>query len=126
MKEELEEFYSATFKLPLWLLCGVTVMRRKMQFLISERSFLCGITVARRTMENPHIHREVVRDSPKVNVWCDLMKNRIVGPFFFMEATVTCGVYLNMDQFMYHQVADLQSDIIYQQDGAPPYWSLHV
>jgi hypothetical protein len=31
--------------------------------------------------ENPHILREVVRDSPKVNVWCSLMKGMIIGPF---------------------------------------------
>jgi hypothetical protein len=70
---------------------------------------------------------EVVRDSPKVNVWCGLMKDSIVGPFFFMEATVTGSVYLDMlEQFVYPQVADLQPNIICQQDGAPPHWSLHV
>jgi hypothetical protein len=77
--------------------------------------------------ENPHIHREVIRDGPKVNVRCGLMKDRITGPFSFVEATVTGGVSLDMlEQFVYPQVADLQLNIIYQQDGAPPNWSLHV
>jgi hypothetical protein len=44
--------------------------------------------------ENPHIHREVVQDSPEVYVWCGLMKDRIIGPFFFVEATVTGGFTL--------------------------------
>jgi hypothetical protein len=29
-------------------------------------------------------------------------------------------------RFVYPKVADLQPNIIYQQDGAPPYWSLHI
>jgi hypothetical protein len=43
-------------------------------------------------LENPDIHREVVRDSPEENVWRGLMKDSITGPFFFMEATATGGV----------------------------------
>ena len=33
--------------------------------------------------ENPHASRELQRDSPKVNVWCGIMCNQIIGPFFF-------------------------------------------
>jgi hypothetical protein len=70
-------------------------------------------------LENPHILREVVRDSPKVNAWSVLM-DRIIGQFFFVEITVTGGVYYGMfEQFMYPQVADLHPNIIYQQDEAP-------
>jgi hypothetical protein len=29
--------------------------------------------------ENPHTHGEVARDSPKVNVWCGLMKGKDIG-----------------------------------------------
>jgi hypothetical protein len=55
------------------------------------------------------------------------MKDRIIRPFFFEKATVTGDVFLDMlEQFVYHQAADLQPNIIYQQDGAPPHWSLHV
>jgi hypothetical protein len=53
------------------------------------------------------------------NVWCGSMKDRIIGPFFFVEATVTGDVYPDvLEQFMYPQVADFQLNIIYQQDGA--------
>jgi hypothetical protein len=44
-----------------------------------------------------------------------------------VEATVTGGVHLDMlEQFVYPQAAGLQPNIIYQQDRAPPHWSLHV
>jgi hypothetical protein len=35
--------------------------------------------------EHPHSVREHVRDSKKVNVWCGMMKDKIIGPFFFIE-----------------------------------------
>ena len=55
------------------------------------------------------------------------MKDRIIGPFFFCEPTVTGPVYLDiLEQFMYPQVAAFQSSIIYQQYGAPPRWSIDV
>ena len=77
--------------------------------------------------QNPHVYHEHVRDSPKVNVWCGLMKNRIIGPFFFHEKSITGPVYQDMlEQFVYPQVADLQPQVIFQQDGAPPHWSLDV
>jgi hypothetical protein len=69
----------------------------------------------------------MVRDSRKVNDWCGFMKDRIIRRFFFVEDTVTGGVYLDvLEQFVCLQAADLQPNIIYQQDGAPPHWSLHV
>jgi hypothetical protein len=43
-------------------------------------------------LENPHIQRMVVWDSPKVNMLCGLMKGRIIGQVFFVEATVTDSV----------------------------------
>jgi hypothetical protein len=54
-----------------------------------------------------------------MNVWCSLIKGSIIGSFFFVEATVTGGVYLDMlEQFMYSQVPDLLRSIFYQQHGA--------
>lgn len=77
--------------------------------------------------EKPHVIREHVRDSPKVNVWCGLMHSRIIGPFFFAESTVTANVYLDMlEQFATPQLQDLQPDVIFQQDGAPPHWGINV
>jgi hypothetical protein len=46
--------------------------------------------------ENPCFFLEHVRDRPKVNVFCDLSKERAYGPFFFMEMTITGIVYLDM------------------------------
>jgi hypothetical protein len=52
------------------------------------------------------------------------MKNMIIGPFFFMEPTVTATPYLDMlEQYAFPQIAHKQPNIIFQQDGAPPHWS---
>ncbi|GBN20375.1 hypothetical protein AVEN_260841-1 [Araneus ventricosus] len=48
--------------------------------------------------ENPHFIIETVRDSPKVSVWCGLMADSVISPFFFVESTVTKEVYLDMLQ----------------------------
>ena len=48
--------------------------------------------------ENPRASLEHVRDSPKVNVFCALSKERVYGLFFFMETTITGIVYLDMLQ----------------------------
>ena len=41
-----------------------------------------------RIWGSEHLHeiRELERDSPKVNVWCGIMYNRVIGPFFFHKA----------------------------------------
>jgi hypothetical protein len=38
------------------------------------------------------------RKSPKANVFCALSKERVYGPFIFMETTITGIVYLEMLQ----------------------------
>ena len=48
--------------------------------------------------ENPHVIHEHERDTPKANVWCRLTRNSVIGPFFFIEVTVTGHVYLDMLQ----------------------------
>ena len=48
--------------------------------------------------QQPHSVMEHVRDSPKVNVWCGVMCNMIIGPFFFAEKIVTGSSYLDMLQ----------------------------
>jgi hypothetical protein len=42
-----------------------------------------------RGSQNPHITCELERGSPKVNVWAGLMHDKLIGPFFFSEMTVT-------------------------------------
>jgi hypothetical protein len=56
-------------------------------------------------------------------LWCGLMHNRIVGPFLFVEETVTAQVYPDMLQlFVALQLEELQP-LVLQQDDAPPHWS---
>ena len=72
--------------------------------------------------ENPHATRELQRDSPKVNVWCGIICNRIIGPFFFHEASITADVYLDLlTEYVAPQLIEFQPTIIFQQDGAPPH-----
>jgi len=73
--------------------------------------------------ENLRVSLEHVRDSPKVNVFCALRKERVYGPFFFMETTITGIVYLDMlQEFLIPQLDedDQEGRIHFQQDGAPP------
>ena len=52
------------------------------------------------------------------------MKDMIIGPFFFIELTVTGLTYLGMlEQYAFPQIAHKQPDITFQQDGVPPHWS---
>ena len=77
--------------------------------------------------ENPHKVIEHICDSPKVNVWCRLLHDCLVGPFFFAEDTVTSTIYMNMlEGFAFPQIEDLQPDIIFQHDVAHPHWALIV
>ncbi|KAJ4433709.1 hypothetical protein ANN_16020 [Periplaneta americana] len=76
---------------------------------------------------NPHMVREVIRDSPKVNVWCCVMVDRIIGPFFFAEQTVNATTYKDMLKlYAIPQLFELQPTVFFQQDGAPPHWALEV
>ena len=67
------------------------------------------------------------RDSPKVNVWCGLMHNQIIGPFIFAESTITANIYLDMlKYYVVPQLEEFQPWVVFQQDGALPYWGLIV
>ena len=46
--------------------------------------------------ESLHEVRELEQDCPEANVWCGLMHDRVIGPFFFAEATIKCDNYLDM------------------------------
>jgi hypothetical protein len=69
--------------------------------------------------ENPHATIKHIRNSPKLNVFCAISKEKGYGQFFFSESTVTGTSYLDMMQewLMPH----LDDDFIYQQDGDPPH-----
>ena len=53
--------------------------------------------------------------NPKVNVWCGLMHDRVIG-----TATIKSNNYLDMlENFVLMQLIDLHPEVIYQQDVAP-------
>jgi hypothetical protein len=65
--------------------------------------------------ENPQYER----DTPKLNVWCGLITDRIVGPFFFHKAALTRNVYLDMiKSFSVDQILHG----LLQHDGALPHY----
>lgn len=71
--------------------------------------------------ENPRVIVEHERDSPKLNVWCCLTLDAVIGPFFFEEPTVTGATYLNM--LRDYARRRIPEGYIFQQDGAPPHYS---
>ena len=46
--------------------------------------------------QNPHETYELERDSPKLIVWCGIMHDKIIGPFFFAEKSITAQKYLDL------------------------------
>lgn len=69
---------------------------------------------------HPHASEMHERDTPKVNVWLGLKHNAVIGPFFFIEQTVTGHIYLDMLQNF--AVPQMPEQIIFQQDGAPAHY----
>lgn len=78
--------------------------------------------------QNPHTTHEIERNSPKVNVFCAVTERSVYGPFFFEWPSVTGDTYLDMLQnwLLPRLQANERDDYIFQQDGAPPHWSLKV
>lgn len=77
--------------------------------------------------ENPHLVQEVRNQTRfSINVWCGLIDNQIVGPYFF-EGTLNGERYLNFLQGAFQDILDsLPLETIrimqwFQQDGAPPH-----
>ena len=80
-----------------------------------------------RGLENPHDTCELERDSPEQNVWCGIMHDKIIGPFFFAEKSITAQIYLEaLTEYVSPQLEQYQPQVIFQQDGAPPHWGLEV
>jgi hypothetical protein len=77
-----------------------------------------------RASENPCVSLEHVYDSPKVNVFCAISKERVYGPFFFMKTSITGIGYADMlQEFHIPQLNedDQEGCIHFQQDGEPPH-----
>ena len=49
-----------------------------------------------RGSENSHDTCELERDSPKLNVWCGIIHDKIIGPFSFAEKSITTQIYLDV------------------------------
>ena len=71
--------------------------------------------------ENLHVIHEHERDMPKVNVWRGLTRNSVIGPFFFIEDTVT-GHFVYLDMLQNLVIDQFSPGSIFQQDGAPPHY----
>ena len=96
-----------------------------------EATFHVSGTVHRHNVriwgkEHPREFQEFTPHSPKINVWCGLTKDRVVGPFFFTEQIVTGQSYLRMLETFAYPVLRNIDNVIFQQDGAPPHWALVV
>jgi hypothetical protein len=77
--------------------------------------------------ENPHVTLEHEGDSLKGNVFCAISKEKVYGPFFFMENNVTGNSYLDMlTLWLLPQLEEDSNDFIFQQDGAPPHFHMAV
>ena len=77
--------------------------------------------------ENPHITREIERDSLKVNVWCGLLCNKVIVTFFFDEKTITVDIYLDtLTEYVAPQLEEFQPHIFFQQDEATFHWEIKV
>lgn len=81
--------------------------------------------------ENPHVFRESHTQFPeKINVWCGILGNSIVGPFF-LEENLTGELYLNLlENAIVPRISEIaishDFDPIFQQDGAPPHYARRV
>ena len=81
--------------------------------------------------ENPRWMREVQHQGRwSVNVWCGILGNKIIGPYFFEQA-LTGNIFLN---FLRNQLPVLLEDIslqtrrnmFFQLDGCPAHFSVNV
>jgi len=87
------------------------------------------INVAFGPEEKPPNFLEWERDTPKVNIWLGMTQSKVYGPFFFVEATVTGPVYLDvLEQFLEPQLLTdgILDTVVSQQDGATCHYAIIV
>lgn len=81
--------------------------------------------------ENPHWMRQVDHQNVwSLNVWCGVLGERIIGPFFF-EGTLTGEKYLDFLRDSFSELLeevplDIRRRMWFQQDGAPPHYARTV
>ena len=93
---------------------------REATFYVSEHVNCCNVRIW--GFENPQITRELNHGTPKINVWCGLMQDRVIGSVFFYEKSITGTIYYMLNSNYFLQVEDLQPTVMFQHDGAPPHW----
>jgi len=92
---------------------------------------LIDTTAAFWGTQQPNEIHEYVRGSPKVNVRCGLLYDRVIGPFFFSESTITGVVFLDLlEQYVFPKIETFEQETVsrvtFMQDGAPPHFSCFV
>ena len=76
---------------------------------------------------NRHDICELKQDPPKLNMWCGIMHDKIIGPFFFAEKSIAAQIYLDiLIGYMSSQLEQYQPQVVFQQDCTPPHWGLDV
>lgn len=77
--------------------------------------------------ENPHVFVTEGMKSPGLNVWGGIWQGGIIGPFF-IERNLTGDSYrqLLLDHVFPAIAENGPPNAIFQQDGAPPHYALHV
>ncbi|GBM23579.1 hypothetical protein AVEN_196652-1 [Araneus ventricosus] len=62
--------------------------------------------------EDLHAVQEVERNSPRLNVWCALAHETVIGPFFFAETSVTAHIYLYMLKFAQYPKCSINNPLL--------------
>jgi len=66
------------------------------------------------------------RESSKINVFCAISSQKVYGPFFFAEETVTGMTYLDMLQLWLMPQLQNMPKFLFQQDGSPAHFNCEV
>ena len=69
-------------------------------------------------------NQEFDRNAPKLNVFCAMNGFQIIGPYFFPNDTVNANDYCDMLNTWFLPKLRNKTTAVFQQDGAPPHWSL--
>jgi hypothetical protein len=77
--------------------------------------------------EQSHAQIDHQHDSPKVNIFCAVSREKVNDQFFFTEATVTGDSFLDMlVHWLLPQLNTNYDDYILQLDGTPSHFHMNV
>lgn len=77
--------------------------------------------------QRPETVYESPQSSPTLMVWCAISENEVIGPYFFDDGSVTGDRYKRMLRYyLFPKLSNYPSDMIFQQDGAPPHYAIPV